>query len=878
MDTLMKDPFYKIHKVNPAQYEHIDLLSLNFSVRLSRRLQEKGVSNLAELLECSPKELSEIRGFGQGCFDELDSLFKKLTKDGFDQGDNKFVINNEVILAWDNIKKGTFSFKDLSSARLEPTISYLVEGIKQVDRELVDKVEGDKENILHIIEALELHYKKYEADHLADKYIMSLPKERLQVKAHILIKAFSRSAETHDALIGLLNEDEDTLQNYIRSNNKKLIEGNNILLSFVNWCKYNVQNEIDKFFSQLFENDRLKYILGKRARGETLEQVGLDMQVTRERVRQIEKKGSKKFVPWVIGNKIVSKLFIDAKSELSISSELLKSSINMYGEEFIYLLKANKVDDVIHDKELDMFVLNDSSLVERVQDFVDELPETFNERKLETFLKEAVELFAFPEDMVLSVIDTRYKKTGDMFHRSRLTLRKMYALVLSKYYPLGMHVYDEMELTKFRQYVFEECGVEITQSNRAVSAILGEVGILCDRGTYRAKEQSYISKGLAKRIYNYVEGGEYPVYMMNVLFSIFEDDLIREGIDNKYYLQGILHELYGDKWQFRRDYVSRDTEFTSFYVGIIQFIKDSKYPVSKRDIFAAFPGLTEIVLNMATNDKEIINLFGEYWHSSYLIISENDKQYLKSVVEQHLLIKSVCHCKEIFGYINRDYPSLLSNNNIKTAFSLYSLLEYYFEEDYNFSRPFIAWKNTKIERTGELMREMVVESDELEISEISSFAREQHFQLTSILDFIDSCNETHLLVNREKIMRISDVGIEEKDVHDLEDNILKSLDGTMPISELRFDSALPKINIKWTDWLVYSVIKKWSEKLETRPSATQFRNAVPMVSRIGEFDTTEAEKYSPENVGALVIADDLNNIDDLIGEYIAEELGDIDEL
>ena len=65
--------------------------------------------------------------------------------------------------------------------------------------------------------------------------------------------------------------------------------------------------------------------------------------------------------------------------------------------------------------------------------------------------------------------------------------------------------------------------------------------------------------------------------MMNTLFYVFEEELKTENVDNKYNLQGILHETFGKKWCFRRDYISKDEKITSIYTEIVTYIKKTGY-------------------------------------------------------------------------------------------------------------------------------------------------------------------------------------------------------------------------------------------------------------------------------------------------------------
>ena len=154
-------------------------------------------------------------------------------------------------------------------------------------------------------------------------------------------------------------------------------------------------------------------------------------------------------------------------------------------------------------------------------------------------------------------------------------------------------------------------------------------------------------KALVKRIRSYIDNSDYSIFMTNTIFDAFEADLLAAGVDNKYYLQGILHELFEDQYTFTRDYISKDPGITSVYSSIVNFIKKSHHPVSKQAIQDEFPGVGEISINIATTDSEIINYFGEYLHASYLKVSEAEKVYLKETLERVLADGSAHHVKDL---------------------------------------------------------------------------------------------------------------------------------------------------------------------------------------------------------------------------------------
>ena len=69
--------------------------------------------------------------------------------------------------------------------------------------------------------------------------------------------------------------------------------------------------------------------------------------------------------------------------------------------------------------------------------------------------------------------------------------------------------------------------------------------ILCGKGEYKLKKEKYISKDLTKRLDKYIKSSTSKIIPVTTLFHVFENDLQNEGVDNRYYLQGILHENIG---------------------------------------------------------------------------------------------------------------------------------------------------------------------------------------------------------------------------------------------------------------------------------------------------------------------------------------------
>ena len=58
---------------------------------------------------------------------------------------------------------------------------------------------------------------------------------------------------------------------------------------------------------------------------------------------------------------------------------------------------------------------------------------------------------------------------------------------------------------------------------------------------------------------------------------------------------------------------------------------------------------------------------------------------------------------------------------------------------------------------------------------------------------------------------------------------------------------LPKLKIKWTSWLLYSIVNLYSKSYKTAVSSNYIADAVPLVVREGvEIDKNELEQIRPE--------------------------------
>jgi len=168
---------------------------------------------------------------------------------------------------------------------------------------------------------------------------------------------------------------------------------------------------------------------------------------------------------------------------------------------------------------------------------------------------------------------------------------------------------------------------------------------------------------------------------------------------------------------------------------------------------------------------------------------------------------------------------------IDDHFGLYSILEYLFESDFEFKRPFIALPGVVIENQYDRIVEFVNSLDEMPIDSILEFITDNKLHLYSISEFVDGL-DNYVFKNEYSIIAIDKTNINKYNTEIVENLILKELGNNEFIfaDKLNLVNLYPK-EVAWTPWLVYSAINKFGKNLKAIPSDTKFKVKKVMYAR-----------------------------------------------
>lgn len=893
-NLIIDKTFWEMYPVDLSMIEDVSVLTLSFSVRTSNVLMRNGVTTLHKLYATKVSDFSNFRNAGKKTVDELHLFFYNLSKgnsieiiENSDANSNPIGHNRIIKDNIENIFNNDFSFleaDEVSEQLKEETCKYR-EAIDILGIDLARQCYASPNTIIPVMNMFVEFIRntnRYERKRreIYERF-KNIPKDRLENKVQGYIKAYTRKEDIQE-LLNLVYQIAEKPDAKVKSIDIDILLENEeayaVLLRFLEWCSFDIKQEVLEIFTSIYgRSPNMEIVLKGRARGETLQIVGEKIGITRERIRQIESKAKRIFEYHQNKKHILSKISAELNGDNVLSSSELMPYFEDKYYEMVYLLRNSGSSSYYYDSQLDLFIMGDDSFDSIVSNIISQLPDTFDEKTYDEVVTDAIENQGVPQELIEKAILDEFPKDGSTYHRARMSLSQVYTAILEKYYPQGLDIYDDEELNVVRYIASEEYGCRtVPENNRAISGRIADLSVLCGRGKYMPKRTQYISKELANEIHQYIIDNPAEIFLTNTLFSIFEEKLLEQGIDNKYYLQGVLKELFGNEFVFRRDYISKNEFASSFHVEIVNYVKQYDYPIKKEVIYKAFPGVTEVVIAYALSGNGILNMFGKYIHASKLKITDYDKNYLNAVVSKFLAADKPKHYIEIFEYIQKDDNDLLNKLFIDVPSAMYSVLEYLFRDKYQFKRPYIANYNVNIENPEEQIKDMILNSDEIVISDIMEFAKESHYDISSILELLNFFNDTHALMNQQYLATWDFLGITEEIANQVIELLQDNVNETVLVSSLDFLHKLPKISAPWNEWLIYSIVLKWSKELTVGTTYNQFRVSAPLIAPVGKLDISEFAGVVTETTKEIYTVDNLDNIDDLIAEEIDIDL-DMDE-
>jgi len=547
----------------------------------------------------------------------------------------------------------------------------------------------------------------------------------------------------------------------------------------------------------------------------TLEETGLKYGLTRERVRQIEARSIEILV-----------------SFLNVINKNIKYMILKLSEEKGFTT-FDKVKSYLDDEKIALFVIICLPHMDGVKlnvDYKSNLIINLGENTLEEIEEAQVlelgNIISVEEANCLNefqsvLLDKYYNLKRGTYLKKGLNATVILDSIVRDVLPNGYHNGSTVDY----QIVLEEgkkrYGDDFDYSSEhAMMAVLERANyILVDRGTYKHKELcSDLTNELLSKILEYVVAS-LPIVFYSAIFDEFERELKELGINNQYYLKGVLDDKLPDDMHTKRDYITAEKGLTS-QAAILNKMNEFTSEFTIDDLRRAFPTTRDYIFNnVFYYHDEFLNLYrGRYINFDLLNLTEDSISQLKSVIDKSLSMSSTSFVtdRKIFARLKLFNKELLSKLTfIENHFALFSLIQYLFKDEYYLRRPFVSSENNEILGAEAIYADYVSTLDEFDSKVITNYGNKLNMRgLYSYLEFMDMMADEYVQVSMDKMVKKKCINLHNDTLQMIESVVETAIkySGAIDTRTFKGYGMLPKINYPWNKYLLAGIIRTYFDE------------------------------------------------------------------
>ncbi len=465
-----------------------------------------------------------------------------------------------------------------------------------------------------------------------------------------------------------------------------------------------------RFFNlNLLGTPRFYEVLRLRSEGVTLQEIGQKYGVTRERIRQMERRGVNVLARRVRlsrypllglisayrqGDRVLRKEEIEAEIGREYGNLLWYLATMGNGEKGGFLLDS----PVSHYGEADGAVIvgnadrTDQAAEKRarIRERLLALPEILRIDDLYADMKKLAKEIPCEEEVCFLAAENCYGFRGRYACRGRFTKSKMCEEVLRRKFPDGFKVSDKKAIAAFHNE-WENCfGEPLDMTDRALIAKISDMGVLCDRGKYIHRDYIHFEAKQLEPVYDYIRKSPKRAIPYAEIFTALAPVFEGTAIRNRFLLRGVM-KLYHAPYASDRDYLFKDRTGNIVY-ELTRFVT-KRGCAEKADILAAFPGWKEYNIAFVTaRCPEVISLgAGRYLHAGRLSTVASETEAMREFLQETVRGGAVTS-KTLLTEISTHFSDFVQRNQIKTPEMLFGILRYLFSDSLDFLRPYVSAK------------------------------------------------------------------------------------------------------------------------------------------------------------------------------------------
>lgn len=313
--------------------------------------------------------------------------------------------------------------------------------------------------------------------------------------------------------------------------------------------------------------------------------------------------------------------------------------------------------------------------------------------------------------------------------------------------------------------------------------------------------------------------------------------------------------------------------------AIYKFIKNAGSFVTREKILREFSNTSVKSMNIALGRDDILSYDSVYIAADNLHISNSAKQGMLFSLSKLAQDRMQHNISELFDYAKVYNNDFLLDAKISNSHQLFSVVAYLFSDEFSFMRPYFATYGVRMLSADDQLKKYLVVSGNHSIRALLDYAKVKKITVDNIVRVLTTFNDRYYIYNKECIIPIADTGITEpckqQMVHALSMELMSRR--CVAIRDLESFSTLPRVDVQWTEWLVYSVLKQMNvSTITVTLSSNRFKDAIPIVAMIGEDTAENICKASCRHFDTDSISNGVDNLDDL--DLLLENIIDFNDL
>lgn len=560
---------------------------------------------------------------------------------------------------------------------------------------------------------------------------------------------------------------------------------------------------------------------------DTLEELGSEYGLTRERVRQIESKGKRKLSSYVL----------DVRSEVEGYFDLLIKSDGASYKRVKELLNASEDQDTVYhaclllepaninyryDGKYHLVYDSDVITIDDIEkQIIDEYGKLF-----------AVSRYDAASEFEKEVIDNNYALSGrqhNLYRLRRYNQSDFLIDLIAELFPDGYRQYNEDDYSMLAEEYANRLGDDVEVPS--IAAVRGIVGrdVFCqiDKGTYKfRRECAEIPVELFNDIFDFIVD-HLPAVDYVTIYENFEHELNKLGINNYHYMKGVIDYSLPDDLTTKRNYITETDNRVSAVEARLAFMRSFPGAFTMDDLQEKYPGVQPYVFQFLCYDEVKNGLVQigrkRFIYSDKLNISDSHIAKIREVIED--LFKNtdtrILSSRKVYAKIKLSYPDLLEDLPfIEDQFSMFSVIKYLYANDYYLDRPYISKEEPDAERitTRGIILGYLEKHEKVDYDKYRNYCMKMNIPMIyTYMQLVDELSDNYVQINDRQMIRKEEFAISERVLQDIERTLelIFSKAGKIDTATFNGYMMLPSIKYKWNKHVLAGIIRSYfSEKYE----------------------------------------------------------------